>query len=205
LADRGAPGGCCAAFAWLVCAALVCGQVGCGDDAAGGDAGASADAGAPAIGPNSMSIVIAGDQWSVPIEAGLNAGEATVFGAEIAGSFLRVWGDDPVNAHLVINIDTAGEPVPGEVAMHVPGDRAWSLLLLQDGFGRGAVGAYDTFDQSGSITVNECPVAAGDRVTGTFNSLKLNPLAMDMPPLTVTGTFSVVVLKAQGSLGCASR
>ena len=152
-----------------------------------------------------MSIVIASDQWSVPIVAGLNAGEATVFGAEIAGSFLRVWGDDPVNAHLVVNIDTAGEPVPGEAAMHVPGDRAWTLLLLQDGFGRGAVGAYDTFDQSGSITIDTCPAAAGDRVTGTFNSLKFNPLSTGAPPLTVTGTFSVAVLKAQGSLGCANK
>lgn len=194
------------AFGGIILVLVALGCAAGGDDAGPGSAtGAGVTDAGHVTGENRLSLVITSSEWSVPVEATRNPGGVTVFGAEIAGSFLRLWGTSPDGVWIDINIDTAAAPIPGAVLMDAPGSNAWILAKLDDEFGRGAAGGYATRKGSGAVAVDSCPTGGGDRITATFEAVRLEPLNSGSPLLTMSGSLSLLVLKAAGQLACASR
>lgn len=120
------------------------------------------------------------------------------FGAGIAGSILNLWmlGQDGTTVSVIV--DTSVTPLPGTVPVGVPTEAsAWVTMTSSTAM------IYNTFDGSGTVTINQCPASNGTGLTGTFNNVKLKSV-VDGSEITLDGSFNLLVGVADGTLVCKS-
>ena len=121
-------------------------------------------------------------------------GENT-FGAAVYGTMLKVWLSEGESAiELLIRMDQT--TIPGEIVPGVPGNAAWVVMIIDDSE------VYSTQPPSGVITLESCPSEEGALLSGTISGVVLFDMG-DMTPVTIEGTFEVVVGDVSGEAICS--
>ena len=133
-------------------------------------------------------------ETTVLFDATYEGFEVNTFGAELYGSLLKLWGGDGY-AEVGIFIRVDAMAFPGSVTPDVPGNGAWVVLMLGDD------AVFSTQMPSGTLTIETCPSALGQMITGHFEEVAIFDLA-DMSGAYLSGTFDVVLGSLSGDAGC---
>ena len=160
----------------------------CGDDGGGGS-------NTPAN-TNSVSATVSGGAGGpTSLQGNQPQGTVNVFGAAVAGDVLNLWITASNGTTLTVIVQTTDHALPGTVAVGVPTQSdAWVTMTM-------VPMVYNTFEGSGTITVNHCPKLAGDGLTGRFNAVRLKS-ELDGAEVTLDGTFNLVTASVAGALNC---
>ncbi|MEC9070790.1 MAG: hypothetical protein VX938_00365 [Myxococcota bacterium] len=122
--------------------------------------------------------------------------KANVFGAEVYGQMLKVWGSqNQTGVEILIRLNQVA--LPGSVTPGSPGGDAWVVVLLdgQD--------AYVTQLQTGQVVVETCPDTPGMMVTGSLQQLVLfTTTGVGYQTLSVAAEFEVVLGAVYGAVPC---
>jgi len=122
-----------------------------------------------------------------------------VFGAGVAGGTLSLWITGQDGTFVTVIVDTEATPIPATVTVGEPTvATAWVTMSSSTAM------IYNTFDGSGTITINQCPAANGAGLTGTFNNVKLKS-ELDGSEVTLDGSFNLLVGAYAGGLTCKSE
>ena len=138
--------------------------------------------------------VHAGDELRLHLEATYEGYKENVFGAAIYGHMLKIWVSNGEGVlELLIRMDQT--TIPGEFVPGVPGDEAWIVMMI------GEESVLSTMPPSGLVSLTSCPDAVGVMLAGTVSDVTLFDMG-DMTPITVNGSFEVVLGDLEGEAIC---
>lgn len=183
----------------ILCLFALLGAVGCGpDDGGSNQSGNNGDGDSQT---SSFDATVEGDQGSERLEnsqPNQQAGQQS-WGATIADTALTVTMVSTSGTSITARIETsASQPAPGRFAAGTLADGTYvSLVSAADGDGYDSVG-------SGSIVLESCPEAAGDKAVGSFDDVVLESSTTGATR-TLSGSFDVVVYAKAGDLICESE
>lgn len=183
----------------------------CTEDAGDSDASSNNTANAQQNAATNNADEGASDKTSFEVESTDESGEKEVSkneipddqagqetsGAAIVGDLLHLYLVAPNGSTINAIIETSeSNTAPGSFAIAAPPEGSHVTWL--DPINGG------TFEsQSGTITLDDCPTAAGDKVSGKFNSVTVTS-PFDGSTRTLDGAFDLAVYVANGALFCAS-
>lgn len=171
---------------WIVCVALALASFGCDSDKDSG----------PAPTENKVNATVSGGT-SATVQGTQATPSANVFGAGIAGTLLNLWMISSDGSVITVVIETANSPLPGQVQLGTPAQSdSWINMTLAN-----PPGVFNTAAGSGTITINECPKAVNDVVTGTFNDITVKN-EVGGADSQLSGSFNLVVATVAGALNC---
>ncbi|TNF25340.1 MAG: hypothetical protein EP329_23230 [Deltaproteobacteria bacterium] len=174
----------------LAASALLLAPLAACDSSSGGGGGTPANT-------NSVNATVSGGASATVENEQANAAP-NVFGAGIAGSVLNLWILGQDGTTLTVIVDTAVTPLPATVTVGVPTEAsAWITMTSSMAM------IYNTFDGSGTITLNHCPAANGAGITGSFDGVSLKS-ELDGSVVKLDGSFNLIVGTAAGTLTCKS-
>ncbi len=119
------------------------------------------------------------------------------FGGGIAGTVLNLWMTSSNGTLISVVIDTATHELPATVQIGEVNSTAFVTMTQT----LPMPGVFVSGANSGSITINQCPKAAGEALTGAFGGIKLTSEAGG-GEVTLSGTFNLMVGPVSGALQC---
>ncbi len=184
----------------------------CTEDASDGDANSNNTANAQQnAATNNGSNNAASDKTSFEVETTDDNGEKEVSkneipddqagqetsGAAIVGSLLHIYLVAPNGSTVTAIIETSeGNTAPGSFTLGEPPEGSHASWL-------DPVNGAAFESRSGTIVLDDCPQAAGDKVSGKFDNVTVAS-PFDGSTRTLDGKFNLAVYVANGSLFCAS-
>ena len=123
-----------------------------------------------------------------------NASQANS-GASIAGSILSIYLVAPSGSTISAVVETTEElRAPGSFTVTVPPDATFVTWL-------NPLAGQTLESSSGTITLENCPKVAGDKIKGSFDNVQLVNL-FDDSTQTLNGSFDIALYAVSGSLFC---
>jgi hypothetical protein len=120
-----------------------------------------------------------------------------IFGAQVYGETLKLWGsNEEVGVEILVRLDQT--TLPGSVTPGAPGGDAWVLLLF------GEQDAYVTQASKGTIQIDACPNTPGLVISGQLDSVPLYNMSGRSPgAFKISGSFALVLGSVDGATHCS--
>lgn len=197
-------------LALLACITFAAGMslAACGDDSRSSSGGSGNNSGTNSQQTqgddeeSSFDVEIEDDQGQSSTQTGKQANEdasESSWGAVINNGILQLLlvSEGGISISVIVETTESLE-APGSFALSEPPDG--SHVVLTD------LGTMEVFESGsvGSIRLNNCPAAVGDKVLGSFEGVVLNSV-MDSGTRTLNGDFDVAVYSVLGSLHCQEQ
>lgn len=185
-------------FNFLAASILSIGITGCGGDSSNGGSGSDESAsGDPQN--SSFDVAVESNDGQTEDISGEQPNEQTSensWGAVIAQDILQMTFTSNDGRSLVAHVKTSeSSPAPGVFTTTQPPEGTFVTLTL--------VTAGEVYDSgsNGSIKLDSCPTAVGDKVVGSFQDIELTNV-QGTRTRTLSGDFDVAVYAKNGDLFC---